>query len=96
MTKTYNDKKREITKKVSDIAIELSKSIQYIMFPIVLPPSLIKKICIRFYENLNAETVHSGRVSDWEVVGSNPTAGVSRLDFSSREEISMVFFGRKC
>ena len=30
-------------------------------------------------------------LSDWEVVGSDPTAGMSRVGFLYREEISMVF-----
>ena len=33
---------------------------------------------------------------DWEVMGLNLTAGMSRLGFSSREDIPMVFPDRKC
>ena len=36
-------------------------------------------------------------LSDWQVVDSNPTAGMSGIGFFlSREEISMVFPRRKC
>ena len=30
-------------------------------------------------------------LSDWEIVGSNPTVGMSRLGFLSWEEIPMIF-----
>ena len=63
---------------------------------------LIKRRCDSLNQSSVAERlrlwVNLGVISplsDWEVVGSNPTAGMSRIGFLSREEISIVFPSRK-
>ena len=45
---------------------------------------------------LCANQVFTPPLCDWEIMGSNPTAGMSRIGFLSREVIPMVFPDQKC